>query len=282
MVQRARRPARLPAALLLAAVAAAIGLLPAAASAQSISGYVVEEGTSARIPFAEVTLIDSAGAAGVTAAADSTGYFRIGARPGKYRVRVERIGYTSHTSDVILLNAGEPVMIELRMAARGVPLEALVIEARGREQGRVGFVRRRELGLGTFMTTDSVKLRHPRLVTDAFRAADGIGLAGFGLNARIMSFKGEQCMAIFVDHDQRPYAMFMPRHTTQYMFPPTLAVGAEVGSAAMLNRMFRPEDIEGIEVYAEYSEVPKELRTAHRTTDIYPCGFAIIWTKRDW
>ncbi|HUF51336.1 MAG TPA: carboxypeptidase-like regulatory domain-containing protein, partial [Longimicrobiales bacterium] len=173
------------------------GILPAAASAQ-ISGRVVDQDSREPVVHAEVVLLDSADARAAAVTSDSAGYFLIPRpAPGRYRIRVQRFGYTAHTSDEIVLQAGEPVVIELRMAARGIPIEPLVVHARGRERGRDGFVRRRELGTGAFLTPDSIVLRHPRQVADAFRAADGIDLYERpGYSPRINSMRGHRCMMV--------------------------------------------------------------------------------------
>lgn len=265
---------------MLAAVIGVIAVMPAAASAQAISGRVLDDDTNAPLQAVDIVLVDSAGADVATVASDSAGYFRVAAPPGRYRVRVQRIGYATITSDEIVLRAGEPVIVELRMSVRGIPLEPLVVEARGSEQGRFGFMRRRELGLGTFMNSDSMDLRYPREVSDAFRAADGIDLVeSFRGSDYIRSMRGHNCIAVFVDHYPHPFAMF--GSVSRLREPPRIMLGFKPGSSEGLN-MFDIGQVLGIEVYPSFREVPEELQDDTRFREILPCGIAIVWTGRGW
>lgn len=179
-----------------------------------------------------------------------------------------------------MLHADEPVVIELRMAARGIPIEPLVVHARGRELGRDGFMRRRELGTGAFLTPDSIELRHPRQIADAFRVAEGIILYERpGYTTRIGSMQGQRCMMVFVDHYPDPFAMFFNKY--QPMVLPRMAMGLPINSTRGLE-MFDVDQVLGIEVYASYKQLPAELRSAARMKDTWPCGVAIVWTGRGW
>lgn len=255
-------------------------IVPAAASAQ-ISGRVIDQDSREPIVHAEVVLLDSADVRAATVTSDSAGYFLIPRpAPGRYRIRVQRLGYTTHTSDEIVLQAGEPVVVELRMAARGIAIEPLIVHARGRERGRDGFMRRRDLGTGAFLTPDSIELRHPRQVADAFRAADGIIMYERpGYSTRIGSMRGHRCLMVFVDHYPDPFAMFFNGYTPMVL--PRMAMGLPVNSSRGLD-MFDVEQVLGIEVYASYKQVPDELRGVARMKDTWPCGVAIVWTGRAW
>jgi hypothetical protein len=63
-------------------------------------------------------------------------------------------------------------------------------------------------------------------------------------------------------------------------------------SSFSLNVLIDVEDIRGIEIYRNISELPDELRTAMRMGDLWPierhlrqsepCGLVWIWTNRGW
>jgi hypothetical protein len=261
---------------------------PRAVDAQSVGGRVVEEGTLEPVPYAGVTLVDSADAVIASTVADSLGSFFVRARPGHYRLRADRIGFATATSESIELRENEPLIVELRLSARGVPLEPLIVRARGIDRGEDAFKRRRELGEGVFLTQDSIALRKPRFAWDVFRGVAGINVDQSG---RVFSFSGGRCMAIYVDNNARPYAWYNPNRSRSGLFnsrrsatagDPRLALGGE-GYGHVLGGNLR-----GIEVYRDFWEIPEELRTAARVEALWPadvllpCGMALIWTKVAW
>jgi hypothetical protein len=286
-----RRPTtRTVAALVLLTV---LCFTPKTAVAQSVGGRVMEEGSLQPIAYAGVALIDPAGTVVVSTVADSLGSFYLRAEPGSYRLRAQRIGYATSTSESILLRENEPVIVELRLSASGVPLEPLIVRARGIERGEDGFARRRALGEGVFLDQDSVTLREPKFAWDVFRGVEGIQFRMADLRPRIYSFSGGRCMAIYVNHNARPFMWDAPsmsrtdrlgqgRRTTVTPGNPALAMDG-VGLDHIL-----AGDIRGVEVYRNFWEIPDELRTADRIEALWPgqtklpCGMAVIWTKVAW
>ena len=121
----------------------------AAAHAQTVYGRVVDADNRTPVSFASLSLLAANDAVISTMIADSTGSFRLPVKSaGSYRIRAERIGYTTATSPVIEVNMRESMIVELQLSAAGVPLEPLRITVRGLERGRDGFDRRRQLGKG--------------------------------------------------------------------------------------------------------------------------------------
>jgi len=261
-------------------------------AAQSVAGRVLEDGTLQPVPFASAALVDSADNVVASVVADSLGSFFLRADPGSYRLRAQRIGYATATSEPILLRRDEPVIVELRLSVSGVPLEPLIVRARGMERGEDAFRRRRDLGAGVFLDPDSVALRRPRFAWHAFRGVEGIMMKETFTGARIYSFSGGRCMAIYVDHNPRPYAwdtpssgasgLFRGRAPNVGPFDSRLALGGGALSHIV------GESIRGVEVYRDFWEIPEELKTAQRIKDLWrdnapmPCGMAIIWTSVAW
>lgn len=109
-------------------IAAVAGLLLAAAgpaAAQTLTGTVVEEGTEEPVAGAIVSLLDASDDDRSAVLTGPRGEYEIGApRPGRYRLRVERIGYRTVRTETVALDRGE------RVARRiVVPLEAIEISA---------------------------------------------------------------------------------------------------------------------------------------------------------
>jgi len=239
----------------------------------------VEEGSAVPVAFSDVALLDSAGTVAASATADSLGNFFIRGRAGLYRLRARRLGYATATSEPIALRAGEPLVVELRLSAAGIPLEPLVVRARGPERGRDGFARRRALGSGLFLTRDSVALREPRKATDAFRSVRGVFTIESPNSVAIRTMRGYRCLALFVDFHVNAFAMTGEGGLNGSR---SLLLNPKGESAAYINRFVDPARIEGIEVYHTFWDIPEELRTASRLGSVWPCGIAIIWTSTVW
>jgi hypothetical protein len=225
--------------------------------AQSVAGLVLEHPIRVPVSFAEVALLDTTGAMLRGTIADSSGSFFLTAEPGRYQLRASRIGYATITSEVLELRAEEPVVVELRMAPAGIPLEPLVVRARGIERGRDAWARRRDTGTGTFLDRDSIALREPRFVWDAFRGVKGIRVGNEG---GISAMAGFRCMRTYFNLNLRQ---------------------SPLGDLALDTRMILPREIEAIEVYLTYWDIPEELRGS-AASDTWPCGLAIVWTKVGW
>jgi hypothetical protein len=261
---------------------------------------VIENETGAPVPFTAITLLRADGSPDRQVLADSTGVFAVvAAAPGRYRLRGERIGYTSTTSEPILLRAQEGVQVELRLQVRGVPLEPLVITARNRrlERGRDGFARRQSLGKGYFLTPDSLAARDPGFPTDAFQGIPKILVSWGPAGTNIRSLAGWGCFAVLVDRHFRPFAFSQSASNVAPTRPGSRPVGGRTitqrltamsGGADALDDQLAAEDIRAIEIYADAKDIPKELITAANQAALWPvgslgrCGVAIVWTNLAW
>jgi len=104
--------------------------------------------------------------------------------------------------------------------------------------------------------------------------------------ATVRSFQGWQCMVVFHDHQLRPVAASDRGET----FSAGIAMPGEQPPrlAGTTIDHFDIDDIEGVEIYRSYREVPQELRQSLIGPLIWPpnhlggCGVAIIWTKTAW
>ena len=118
----------------LAAVAfAGLLLLPAALSAQVVEGRLASAASGGAVQGALVTLVDAGGGEVRETLSDSAGAYRLAApAAGTYRVRVERVGYTTVNSAAFALGAGQVLAFPLRLAEESFSLEGLRVEARPR------------------------------------------------------------------------------------------------------------------------------------------------------
>jgi hypothetical protein len=249
-----------------ALVLLALAALTGPAGAQVVKGRVVLAGTDRPIAEAAVHLIAADGARLATSTSDTAGNFRISApRLGMFRLRAEHIGMTTVESGPFQVNVSQAVEVELRMATSVVPLEPLTVTARsaldiGFLSGYFQRVQRHELmRTGHIFTRDRIEARMALDVADLLRDVPSISVVDVpGRLPSIMfrSNRGECVPKVYLD------GMRQNR-------------GGAAGSAAVVDEVVRPYDLEGVEVYRGISEVPAEFY------DEGHCGVILLWTRRD-
>ncbi|MDH3424264.1 MAG: carboxypeptidase-like regulatory domain-containing protein, partial [Gemmatimonadota bacterium] len=112
----------------------ASALCRAPADAQSLRGVLSDRATYEPIDLGTVTLIDSALDTLAQVVTDERGYFSFDLRSsGEYYLIAAALGYQAMRSEAVRVGAGEARIVELSMAARPVPVEGLLVEARADE-----------------------------------------------------------------------------------------------------------------------------------------------------
>ncbi len=134
---------RIPARTALRIGAAVVAVLShfGAASAQTVSGRVIENGTGRPLAGAFVVLLDDAGTQRDGVLTDSAGSFSITAPgPGSYTLRADFIGHASPQSPPLTLAAGQTLSFLLKADVYAIPLAGLQVRGRQRceRQPRAG------------------------------------------------------------------------------------------------------------------------------------------------
>jgi hypothetical protein len=112
----------------------ALVLVPARPSAQTVGGAVADAATGQPVSGAVVALVDSLGTRRQAVLSDAQGRYTLQAgSPGTYRVRAERVGYSSASSPALALGAGQHVDQALTIRPRTVMLDAVVARGVPRE-----------------------------------------------------------------------------------------------------------------------------------------------------
>jgi hypothetical protein len=102
---------------------------PAPLRAQVVEGTVTSGDTGAPIRGAVVRLLDARGDASAEGVTDDAGAFSLRASAaGRYRLRAERVGYESVTSDAFDLAVGDVRHVPLVSAGRAITLEGITVE----------------------------------------------------------------------------------------------------------------------------------------------------------
>ena len=235
-------------------LAAALLLVPAAASAQTIEGVVVDDSTRAPIRDVRVELVPARGGRPAAQRTDSTGVFRFDSVAGGSAVlRFRHPSYTAVDSLAVAVGRGERVEIELRMGHTAVLLEPLIVRARS-DEGVGGFRERMRRGaFGRFVGREQIE-RHTALrTTDVLRTVPGVQLAPGNAGTTMILMRGGagQCLPdVYLDGTR-------------------LRQTRDVDVDAFVN----PSSLEGVEVYTSAATAPSIYSGSNA------CGVVAFWTR---
>jgi len=218
-------------------------------TATVIFGRVTERGTGDAVSDASVVLegLD------VGRVSDRDGRFEFPkVAPGSYILRITHIGYET-IADTLVVPPSSEMNLDVQLVTAAVELEPLVVVATYSMQGKMAAFhrRRRTAQAGHFITRADFEERHVAYVTDMLRRIPGLRMVprrGGGMTVgNQVVMRGSCRPAIFID-------------------------GILSSTAGMtLDEMFRPDDIEGIEIYRG-----PETPSAYLQNQ---CGAILIWTR---
>lgn len=181
---------------------------------------------------------------------DDAGRFRIPAvAAGRASVVVRRIGYRLATQDVVL--DGRPLALEVEAVPQ--QLSAVVVQSRRRvyDGPLADWNRRRDFGMGRFITREEIDRRNPLRTSDLLRTIPGIMVQN-SRGQSVVRIRGNRCdPLVFIDG--------MPAYAGYF------DIDALV-----------PSTLEGIEVYAGLGTVPVELRGSRGE---HTCGVLALWSR---
>ena len=233
---------------------ASLATISSGLSAQIITGRVLEVGSGRPISSASVTLV-AKGRTLLAAESDSTGGFQVPVpRAGWYSLRIERFGYGSETSDSLEVGARENVEVVIRLSVTAVRLEPLLVIERRRDiRPRSEFERRPEVGsrsgLGVFITREALDSTSSASVTGVLARVPLLGIRQDGV----------------------------PTSLSQGTCTPTLYLNGarfQLAPGESIDDMILPSTLEGIEVYRNRTELPREF------AGIGHCSAIVFWTRQ--
>lgn len=180
----------------------------------------------------------------------------IAARPGELnRLTVRRIGYEALDFDFWFAYQDSLVHLELALNPLAEKLPEITVEGERVVIGGprlAGFNRRREYGLGQFITRDDIDQMNPKEVTDIFRRIAGFSVTGDG-PARRLSPRNASCPSAVV------------------------YVDGVRSSSDNLDLMLTPDGIVGIEVFRSTAQLPPDYSIAEAESST--CPVVGIWTR---
>lgn len=169
--------------------------------------------------------------------------------PGKHRLEIRAIGYRPHVMELTLA-AGQVLERQVAMIFTGDRLPELAVESRNSKLlPRFGdFERRRNTGIGAYITRDEIRARGYMSMGDALRTVKGVRV-----NCGVV-----ECL------------IHMTR-AAPGCYPTYYVDGRRARSFAESTPI---SDVQGIEVYRGAAEMPGEF-----TGDGAMCGVIAIWTR---
>lgn len=190
----------------------------------------------------------------VTASTRSDGTFSMAGLPsGTRTLEVRYVGYAPGVA-VVDLAAGRTRTVTVRLSHHATVLGSVTVAGRRTraEERMAGFLQRRSLGFGHFMTRTEIARRKPIRFTDVLRSVPSLDIAPTGGNRTTILSKhgsalGGACRPdIYLD-------------------------GTRLVGDVDLDAMVRPEDITGVEIYSGISETPAQFQGSGM------CGAIVIW-----
>jgi Carboxypeptidase regulatory-like domain/TonB-dependent Receptor Plug Domain len=218
------------------------------ASAQghtTVSGVVLDQRgdpiSSAEVSLREVRLLIRTDSAGAFAFPD--------VRDGPITIDVRRLGYVPSSTSVVVPQS------RLRLTLEQAPATLAGVTAnRSRYRGLEDFQRRRQSGVGLFVTRADIEARRPTRLSDVLRSLPGVRIEKSG-RASILRFSA-------VSNHRRDCV-------PQYWVDGQHVRGAEIDD-------FPPNDIEAVELYSGPAKTPLQFSAFGGVTT---CGAVVIWSR---
>ena len=216
-------------------------LAPGAASAQTLSGRVLDALSDQPIAAVEVTIARAAGGDTLRTATDAAGRFTLElGESGRWLVTASSLGYRQSETTEVEVAWAEEVQIEIRLATDPIELEGLTVTARG-------LATRHTATLAGFNERfkDRLAVGPVRLVN----SQDAIMKTAFDVGDVLKWFfaNRSRCFQLFID-GMRMY---------NYGSPDLIPVN----------------DLEGIEYYRNPQDAPLAMRTGET------CSVLALWRK---
>ncbi len=248
-------------------------LVPWPAASQMVEGRVMDAETQEGMAGVTVTLLDLDEGVMLSVLTDARGDFRVSTpHPGRFRLRVTRIGYEEITSAPLDVRDGEVVEVELRVSTAPVVLEPLTVVSDRPPLVldswlvRHGFYERRQrfgphgMNSGQFLDRDEILARNPFRITDVLRTMRNVHVRPSGRTGPGVRFSLESTVTIRRGCEPTVYLNGVRQRRDFDVF-----------------HYISPSHLVGLEVYtglpfpARYYDWPSGRQIA-------PCGVIVLWT----
>jgi hypothetical protein len=257
-----RRPPASPRLLLAVALLATARLaVPASGDAQNVRGRVLDAVTNEPLATTAIELLDEQRNVVARAIANAQGVFFLSApAAGEYRIRAERIGYTTATLGPVHVAVEQLREVQLRLAADAIPMDALIVasERQIAVLRHQGFYERRRSGFGRFLDRYEIeRLGQADRTLDLLMGMPGVRLVYSQEGHRHVVMRGG-----------------VARSMSEAYCAPRIVVDGVEAPFLDLDLDLRPDDIEALEIYASGTQAP--ARFGGLGTG---CGVIVVWRR---
>lgn len=256
------------AAVLLAAPSAA----PAQQSAILSRGLGLHVVDAADAPIAGARVVLGTGAEGLSS---ESGWVRLpGVQPGRVFVLVTRIGYRpTEFSLEVPATGGLEVDVELEAAPVVVEGVTAVGRAENRSLAIGGFYRRKEMGMGTFLTREDIAGTGAMRTSEVFRRVRGVRvIRGAGDTYKLQTVRYGLSLSQTMGAAPRS-GRRRPPAGSSYACEMLVFVDGMQQQVDGIDDI-QMESLEAIEVYRGAGEIPPEYKLMNAT-----CGVVLLWTR---
>jgi hypothetical protein len=233
---------------ILALLVAGALFVPAAATAQTVRGVVLDDGTRQPIPGALVEAWRS-GTRLAAAVTDTAGAFTLRLpMAGQVVLGLLHIAFVADTIP-ITLDRGEVVIVELRMGRAAIPVDPIVVESRRDRRLAAFYERAEQASFGRYVTRAEIDRRPAARATDLIRELPRVDIVPTTMgNFITLAGNSGRCVpTIYMD------GLVLAQHES-------------------MDRMLTADMIEGVEVHVGVAGRPLEF--GHN-----PCGAVAFWTR---
>jgi len=203
---------------------------------------------------------------GDSVTSDTTGTFVMRRVPtGTHMVVVHAMGFEPVTEPVEL-SSHTPQHVTVAMTTPAYELSPVVVEAQQLQAGyaRVGFSRRRQQGIGQFLTADQIAARHADMFSQIVRVPTAITADGPATGNNLRRSPGADACVEYVLNGQ-PFNRVAPNEVDATVKP------AEVGGVEIYAPLDVPPEFHG-------QPAPTGTRTAASAAE---CTTVVVWTKAE-
>jgi len=260
---------------------------------RTIMGRVVAEGFDEPLTSVLVRALDRGYDPVAATMTDAAGRFRLEVpEAGVYRVEALRTGFETRRVEGIEVgeNRGGRLTLGLEYASTQ-PGEDYYRNQTNLTRGRAQFTERREQGFGFHFDRTAITALDPKRPAEIFATVPGLLIDWAPFDPIVRSTRGWQCFRVYYNHFLGGIqGSDPPKHRLR---PAGLELlgsqGPRTGGPPVRTLdSIDIDEIEGIEIYRSYREIPDDLRYSllgHQLwgpDELGGCGIAIVWTSLGW
>jgi hypothetical protein len=265
------------------------------AASQIVRGTVVEDGADSLIDGVLVILLSAAGDSVASTVSVDGAFTLVAPRPGRYRLKAERLGYVAIESGTIEVQPGLETVVSLALGTQAVSLEPLrVVGRRMPLQAEFADIdERMRQGFGRFITRDEIDRQPGAKVPDLLRSVPGARVSATRFGDLVLQLRARGSLREVHDDGSRvgayrfangcPVKLYVdgiPWVRPQQVHPGDgvpQGLDGPPGDAMHRNREFMEihgDEIEVIEVYT-----PASTPGIYGGSDA-ECGVVAVWRRR--